>query len=558
MNFTQGKSSRNNRRVSRQTLSGVVYVWFCLALIIPNILLCFSEHLPFWASVANIALPAGVIGLILSSSRRIGISIWILFPLVLLAAFQIVLLKLYGSGVIAVDMFLNVTTTNTTEAGELLSSLWPTILLMALVYIPPLVYAAITLKKKLRFKTPLLKHARLISLSVAVIGALSATGSYIKSDGYAISSDLYPFNAGYNMWLAIERTSKTKEYPSTSANYDYEATSVHDNKEREVLVLVIGETSRADHWGLFGYNRNTNPLLSKRSGLIIMPETFSESNTTHKSVPMLLSPVNSTNFDTDIYKVKSLLSAFKQAGYHTWFVSNQAHNHSFIDYFSSEADESLFPDGSANGKGNYDTDLLAKVEQILKHKDLHKLIVVHSYGSHFNYSDRYTDKDRLYKPDNCADASLSNRKCLINAYDNTIVATDRFLDSLIEILQHENCTASLLYTSDHGEDLYDDGVRFLHASPVPTIHQLHVPMLAWTSERYDSLYPDILSVMRNNAEKRISSSSSYCATAFSLGGVSTPRIDISRSVADSSYKSQALTYLTDRNKSVYLAEILNN
>ena len=75
-------------------------------------------------------------------------------------------------------------------------------------------------------------------------------------------------------------------------------------------------------------------------------------------------------------------------------------------------------------------------------------------------------------------SSWANRTQLINAYDNTIRHTDRLLYQLIQRLDTIGCPGAMLYTSDHGEDIFDDGrLRFLHASPSPTFTQLHVPLL---------------------------------------------------------------------------------
>ena len=101
--------------------------------------------------------------------------------------------------------------------------------------------------------------------------------------------------------------------------------------------MVVGETSRALNWSLYDYDRDTNPELSKIEGVTSFCHVLTESNTTHKSVPMLLSPVSAQNFDS-IYYRKSIITAFKEAGFQTAFFSNQRYNHSFIDFFGMEAD----------------------------------------------------------------------------------------------------------------------------------------------------------------------------------------------------------------------------
>lgn len=89
-------------------------------------------------------------------------------------------------------------------------------------------------------------------------------------------------------------------------------------RKKEVYVMVVGETSRANNWGIYGYNRDTNPKLSKVFGLTAFNHVLTESNTTHKSVPMLLSAVSACTFDS-IYHQKSIITAFKEAGFQTAF-----------------------------------------------------------------------------------------------------------------------------------------------------------------------------------------------------------------------------------------------
>lgn len=89
-----------------------------------------------WARICNVILPVSVYWLIMTLGRKPGKTIWILFPFVFFAAFQLVLLYLFGRSIIAVDMFLNLTTTNSGEALELLDNLLPAVIGVFVVYIP--------------------------------------------------------------------------------------------------------------------------------------------------------------------------------------------------------------------------------------------------------------------------------------------------------------------------------------------------------------------------------------------------------------------------------------
>lgn len=542
----------------RTLLANVVYCWLVISLVTPNILLSFTENMTLWARVANILLPLGLIGLLTSLYNRLHWSVWLCVPLMFIDAFQIVLLGLYGRGIIAVDMFLNLATTNSSEAGQLLSSLWPSITVVCLLYLPPIL-AGIYLSINKMSLTPVFKgRSRRVSGIVAIAGILTIFGGYFSSKAIAAHKDLFPINVGYNLCLAFERAERTKNYASSSSEFIFHSKTVHPLLQREIVVLIIGETSRAENWQLLGYDRPTNPMLSKRNDVVSYPNAYTESNTTHKAVPMLLSPINAENFAEGIYETKSLITAFKEAGFHTAFVSNQMPNHSFIDFFGDEADETVFlrlKAGEADNLGDFD--LLPEFDRIIREDNIKQLVVLHTYGSHFDYSTRFEPVDAHFRPYDYAEAAPQSRSKLINAYDNSIVATDRFLNSVIERLSEENCISSLLYSSDHGEDIYDEGsYHFLHASPLPTEHQVHVAMMSWLSPKYKETFPQTAEWLNKNSKKRISSSRCFCPTALSLGGIESEYVDSTSDISSSHFKSRELVYLNDHNESVPLESII--
>ena len=117
------------------------------------------------------------------------------------------------------------------------------------------------------------------------------------------------------------------------------------------------------------------------------------------------------------------------------------------------------------------------------------------------------------------------------------------------MLENQGTDATLIYTSDHGEDIFDDPRHlFLHASPVPSYYQLHIPFLIWMSDSYREAYPEHWEAVTANKEKNISSSSSFFPTMLDLGGIKTPYRDDSQSVATPLYKMRPRVYLNDHNE----------
>ena len=527
-----------------------LFYLFLFILIVPNIVLCFTEPLSFIAKVCNVLLPFGCYYLLMTLSRNCGKMLWILFLFLFFGAFQIVLLYLFGQSIIAVDMFLNLVTTNSSEAMELLGNLTPAIVVVVILYIPALVLATISIVRKRMLSAAFIRRERKRAFVVFGVSLLSLAGAYVQDPGYELKSDLYPLNVCYNVGLAFQRTALTQNYHHTSKDFTFHAQATHPEEKQEVYVMVVGETSRALNWQLYGYERETNPLLVQQSGLVAFPKVLTESNTTHKSVPMLLSDVTACSYDS-IYHRKGIITAFKEAGFRTAFFSNQRFNHSFIDFFGREADTFDFikEDSLDFSYNPSDNELLKLVEQELAKGAKKQFIVLHTYGSHFNYRERYPSGDAFFTPDYPVEAERKFRDNLVNAYDNSVRYTDSLLARLIGMLENQGTDAALIYTSDHGEDIFDDHRHlFLHASPVPSYYQLHVPFIVWTSDTYREKYPEHMDALQKNRHKSVASNRVVFHSVLDLAGVTTTYVNDSLSVASPSYTEFPRFYLNDHNE----------
>lgn len=544
------KTSNNSKQSvshSKRGHEGLAWViLFLLVLILPNLVLAATEQLTAGGRVAGIVMPLAVYGLIMSLSRKTGRTMILMFPVLFLGAFQMVLTYLYGRGPIAVDMWLNLVTTNSGEVGELLSQLIPAIVWVVVIYVPTIALAATLWAKKRWANEAMVKALRLPALC-ATAGALLFTGALSAITLYSPTNDMFPLNAVCNLGMAFGRQTASVEYKEASKDFRFYAKCSFEDKEPETLVLVIGETSRADNWQLYGYSRKTNPLLAQVKGLTVFTNYMSQSNTTHKSVPILLSLAEADNYDI-LYHTKGIMQAFREAGYHTVFLSNQQRNHSFIDFLGEQADDCLFLRDS-HPDNAYDTDLLVPLAQKLaRQKGKRTFIVLHTYGSHFSYADRYPDFMREFKKDQYDGAKREYRQQLINAYDNSICQTDLLLRRIIEQLAAQGGSAAMVYTSDHGEDIFDDARHlFLHASPFPSFWQLHVPLVVWTSPAYRERHADIASCLNANRRKRAESNSVF-HTLLTMGGVTTSYRNDSLSLASPSFTPHRRLFIDDHNE----------
>lgn len=533
-----------------------LYFYFLLVMMVPSFFLFYTEPMSAIVRIAFILLPLSLYLVVLSLSRKPGIVFGILFPIHVLGAFQLVLLYLFGESIIATDMFLNVCTTNSGEIFELLDKLLPSIIGVILLYIPAFVLAVYSIRSSEKLTARFLKKTIVTGIVMFLVGLSFTALAYHREPEFRVYRHIYPSNVLYNMKYAYNRWVASENYHETSKDFKFNAKSVHDTDTREIYVMVIGETSRALNWGIYGYERNTTPRLSEMTNLVAFSDVLTQSNATHKSVPLILSAVSAKNADS-IYKQKSIITAFKEAGFKTAFFSNQRPNRSLIDFFAEEADICLFLKENITEEefNPYDEELVKHLEKLLQQNDKKLFVVLHTYGSHFNYQERYPRKMAQFSPDEIVDVRLKDRQNLVNAFDNTIYYTDYVLGMIVDKLSETGADAAMMYISDHGEDIFDDDRHlFLHSSPVPSYYQMHVPFVIWLSDNYISRYPQVLSIAEKNKASGISSNVVF-HSLLSVGGIETSYLNNTLSVVDPTFTVSPRHYLNDHNRALDLDKI---
>ena len=493
-------TNRKNRRQTVKTRSRfttLLTVYFFVALIIPNCVLANTEPYSVWTVEALILMPLGFYMMWSVALRRSGVMIWLAFPFIFFCAFQIVLLYLFGNSIIATDMFTNLLTTNPGEAGELLGNIYPSVVLVCVIYLPLLWLAAREIGHKRYITRTARMNIGLTGAALFALGLLALWPAYhVSEDRHVLRDEIFPLNVLYNLGLSGSEFRKSFNYEKTSAGFSYEAERTAEVPGREVYVYIIGEASRAMNWQLYGYGRETNPLLSQEEGLVVFRDVLTQSNTTHKSVPLILSSVATDEHD-ELYRRKGLPALFNEAGFDTWFISNQSRQGAMIDHLAHDAKHLIYIRSP-----RHDTQLLDEMRKAIEKSTSRKhFFILHCYGSHFSYHQRYPREFAYFQPDNDVAIAKQHRPMLVNAYDNSVRYTDYVLSGIIDYLGSlENTSSALLYCADHGEDLIDDHrERFLHASPTTTAYQLYVASLAWFSESYRERFPEKVAAAEANA-----------------------------------------------------------
>jgi len=271
-----------------------------------------------------------------------------------------------------------------------------------------------------------------------------------------------------------------------SSNHDEQAeeTRLPDGRiaddEKAVVVLVIGESARKANFQLYGYQRPTNPFLSKQAGLKVYQATSCATYTT-AGTKAILEPKNSD----ELYELLPNY-AFRTGVDVAWRTSNWGEPPIHIDEYLTDTELSdLYPDENADFDGILFKGLRERIASSKKNK---VLIVLHTSTSHGpKYADKYPKEFEVFKPvARSVEEGEANVNLLVNAYDNTILYTDYLLDGLINTLRSlDGWHSAMIFISDHGESLGENKI-FMHGLPMrlaPKV-QYEIPFLVWTSENF--------------------------------------------------------------------------
>lgn len=289
--------------------------------------------------------------------------------------------------------------------------------------------------------------------------------------------------------------------------------------EPEVYVLLIGESARPDHWGLYGYPRDTTPRLGQIPNLVVYRNVVSQSGLTQKSVPLILTR-GSVEQPQRAARERSIVSVFRETHFATYWVSTQQRDSytGAINRYSGEAETQRF------FERRYDAVVLDAVRKALSESENEKLFfVIHTMGSHWYYSSRYPKEFEKF-PVGGPGSTL--HESMINAYDNTVVYSDFVISELIALLNDRPGLKALLYVSDHGENLEDDD-RKLFGHFNNNEYDIPIPMLFWYSDDFAARFPEKIALAKENARRPVNTRAVFHSLVH-LAGISLSDPDTTR------------------------------
>jgi heptose-I-phosphate ethanolaminephosphotransferase len=309
------------------------------------------------------------------------------------------------------------------------------------------------------------------------------------------------------------------------------------------LVLVIGESTNRQRMSLYGYPRETTPELDKlKDQMAVFDNVITPRPYTIEALQQVLTFADEEN--PDLYlSTPSLVSMMKQAGYKTFWITNQqtmTKRNTMLTTFSEQADEQVYLNNNRNqNAAQYDGDVIAPFNKALADAAPRKLIVVHLLGTHMSYQYRYPPTfnkftDRKGVPDGVRDDQVPT----YNSYDNAVLYNDFVVSSLIKDYAKSDPNGFLMYLSDHGEDVFDSvGHSTLGRNEAkPTAPMYTIPFMAWASpkwrETHDWSFAGDLA--------RPYSSSQLIHTWADLAGLSFDELDRSKSLVSDRFTPRPL------------------
>jgi len=314
----------------------------------------------------------------------------------------------------------------------------------------------------------------------------------------------------------------------------------------EIYVIVVGETSRRSDWSLFGYPRVTTPRLDAiRGDLILFDHATSNATNTILSLPLALTRAAPAT-RAIARSQKSVIALLRQAGFETFWVSNQERSLVRSNPISEIASDAEHVSYTADMKpsardGGLDSNLPARLDGILARlpKNAKAVIFLHMEGSHFGYKDRYPASFDHFPEGHGAPRILPVRESrLVDEYDNSVYFTDYNVRRIIDRLAACACRSGLIYFSDHGERLFDDGLTdsdFGHGFPTVSRQEIEIPLLFWLSDAYQEANPSAVSRLKANTHSAAELNNLF-ETIVDLAGVDYAHRDASLSLFSDQFR----------------------
>jgi len=441
-------------------------------------------------------------------------------------------IMLYGSD-LSPSVYYAIWETNIKEASDYISDYFNfKSIVLILVIIGISIFSIYNLKQ---FKKNSVERSKLITVAFLFLILSLVSQDYKNTLPFNFIRNFYKYKSELKEFKSQIEIRKQNNYINLNPIHCIDTTS-------NTIILVIGESASKYHQGLYGYVRQTNPLLSKiKDELYIYTDVIAPHSHTNPVLSKVLSFANHESMQS-LYQNRSLIEYMNDAGYYTCWLSNQQFAHKYTSISTSIAIQSdfyVFTHSNVNKKKqSYDGKLLKPLKQVLKNKSKKKFIVLHLMGSHSDKQDRFPKEFKQFQDT----TNLPNKsyisswdKYLINSHDNSVLYTDWLLNECIELLRNQAPNSALLYFSDHGEEMFEYRNFFGHGEGNSSIYMFDIPFILWLSDGYKIHHAEMTSDLANQLNRKYQTDD-LIHSIIDLSTCYSDDFDASRSIFNSEFK----------------------
>ena len=535
---------------SRQVRAWAWYIALLGLMMLPNLVWWWLDHSAV-VSVEALILPTVLLLLVAALfGKRIWLLCLLLAPFAALSPVEAVYIGQYESPSTAA-ILATVFASNPREVREYLGdALVPVVVSAVLGLTLALLAARLSWRANLRWQHRSRGWVLLIAIVIPIVSATVAWATIkgkplerMRTGTMSLITESiepgYPFGVLQRVVAYRRQWTQMREGAARLDAFRFQARRVSPIAQRQVYVMVLGESSARYHWQLFGYERATNPELSRLPGLVLIPDMLTLWPESVDAIPQMLTR-KPTNDNTAFWPEASILRAMQEAGYETYWISNQLPIGQFdsaVSIYASEAQHMQFLNhASWNAPGSFDEDMLQPLRDVLRGSNHDLFIVLHMMGSHLTYDLRYPASFNHFQS---SDTDKKSIESLTDSYDNTILYTDHVLAQIVDILRNSGAVSALWFESDHGEMLPTPTcLRSGHG--LGTRYEYQIPALFWYSDAYAALFPDRVAGLRANADRRTLSADTF-ESLIDMAGVDFQGHDESRSLFSPEWRFRTRT-----------------
>lgn len=374
--------------------------------------------------------------------------------------------------------------TNPVESSNFIATyLQPHVVLLYLVVcivINVVLVILVRLLVKIRYKE--------ISLILSVLGLFTVSycvANFVRyKNGMNIPQLTTLSRLGYSLYCAHQRIVQTDEIRIVC-----EKEKVSQNiKKKPTIIVIISESFSVYHSSLYGYKKDTNPMLSQRAkdgGLYVFDNAVTLWPATTAS---MCADFSLDSLGVGYTTMPMFPACFKKVGYYTAMYDNQYFVEQGISFLSDKKLSETMFDYRNSYRFNYDLQMVNTITDVQRPS----LYIIHLWGQHYTYKDRFPKNFTKFDADEYDKSKNHNIRQIMANYDNATLYNDFVVNSILEKFKNDYCC--VFYFSDHGEEVYElrnyMGHGNAYDSPNPN-YQIRVPLMVWTSPSFAKANPAI-------------------------------------------------------------------